>query len=200
MCVLLLGGGSAYGQAIRAEDAHLAVLAGRDRLDVTAGAGVEGFIGVGMRNAVGIGPSWAVRVAYGNPQSVRVEAEYVGSQQPIRLMDVGGNLVGHGVHGLVNINLFPEARYEPFFYAGAGWSRYSVSSGGAGLLASRDDVFEMPIGIGAAYRWHNVVVDVRAGVRVTTGPDLLPSPMPEGSEHSEMMHRYGIAAQLGYSL
>jgi len=188
-------------QPSRDAGAHRAVLAGGRHLDLSAGVGLEGFIGSEMRDVAGVGPAWSVRAALGNPQSVRVELVYQGSRQPVSFMADHGSLTGHGVQGLLHVNVYPEGLVEPYFVLGAGWSRFSISGrSGGSMLAAADDVFEMPIGFGFAYRWHQLVVDLRVGVRAVTAPNLLPSPTPTGSEDHAMMHRYGATLGIGYSL
>lgn len=186
------------------ETAHEAFERSHAGVSVLAGVGFEGFVTSALRDLVADGPAWSVRVAMGNREAVLFEAAYVGSRQTLRGM-ASGALVAHGASGLFRINIAPELRFQPFFYVGAGWSRYSVA-GGAGdggpapPLASRDHVIEFPFGVGASYRVGALVLDLRAGMRAVSDPDLLPNAMPNGSEDSESMHRYGVTAQLGYSL
>lgn len=183
------------------ETAHEAFERSQSSVSVLAGVGFEGFLTTALRDLVADGPAWTVRVAIGNREAVLFEAAYVGSRQTLRGM-ASGALVAHGASGMFRINIAPELSFQPFFYVGAGWSRYAIS-GGAGTdvpLASRDHVIEFPFGIGASYRVGELVLDVRAGMRAVSDPDLLPNDMPNGSEDSESMHRYGVTAQLGYSL
>jgi hypothetical protein len=184
---------------IRDEEAHDAVESARTRYSVVAGAGIEGFIDSHMRDAVSSGPAWNVRGSIGNPEEVSVEVFYAGSRQP---MHMGADtLVGNGVLGQVRINLFPAAVLEPFFYFGAGWSRFSVKGRTPdSMFPAHDDVLEMPIGIGLAYRTGAFVADLRTGFTVITGQDLIKNPEAQGSERSYSMHRFGISAQIGYSL
>ena len=182
-------------------DARRAVLAGSPRLDVSAGVGIEGFIGSELRDIAGPGPAWSVRAAVGNPESVRVELAYAGSRQPLSAIAGDGALTGHGARGLLLVNVYPEGTLAPYFFVGAGWCRYAVSGRAPGsVLAARDDVFESPFGVGVAYRGRRLVLDLRMGMRTATGPDLLPSADPSGSEDSAMMHRFGITAGIGYVL
>jgi hypothetical protein len=184
----------------RAETPRQAIEAAGTHVDVMGGVGIESFIDRNMRSAVGAGVSWAVRGALGNPLSVSVELAYLGSRQPVRLMDAGSDVIGHGVYGGFRINVYPELRWEPFFFVGAGWSRYSVSQRPASsLLAARDDVAVFPIGFGGAYRRGSFVVDLRAGVRIVSAPDLMENPDPMGSENSHSMHRFGVTTNVGYS-
>lgn len=184
---------------IRDEDAHKAVKRARQRYTVVGGIGLEGFIDRHLRDAVSTGPAWNVRGSVGNPEEISVEVFYAGSRQP---MSMGADtLVGNGVLGQVRINVFPEAFFEPFFYFGAGWSRFSVKGRTPdSMFPDHDDVLEMPIGIGLAYRTGAFVADLRTGFTVITGQDLIRNPDAEGSEESYSMHRFGISAQIGYSL
>jgi hypothetical protein len=165
-------------------------------LVVSLVGGVEGFIGKSMRDAVGPGAAWGVRASYGNHESVRAEVAYLGSAQPLRGTDA--SVMAHGVVGQFRINVFPDARVEPFFFMGVGWARFSASAMG-GLSAREDDVFMTPIGVGAAYRIGAFVVDARFALTVATAPDLVDNAMPAGSEDSEMMHRLGITTAVGYA-
>ena len=190
--------GTAAAQ-IRDEEAHDAVENARQRYSLVAGVGLEGFIDSHMRDAVSSGPAWNVRGSIGNPEEVSVELFYAGSRQS---MNMGADtLVGNGVLGQVRINLFPAAFFEPFFYFGAGWSRFSVKGRTPdSMFPAHDDVLEMPIGIGLAYRTGAFVADLRTGFTVVTGQDLIPNPDAQGSESSYSMHRFGVSAQIGYSL
>jgi hypothetical protein len=184
---------------IRDEDAHDAFEAARERFSLAAGLGFEGFIDGHLRDAVSAGPAWNVRGSFGNHEGVVVEVFYAGSRQP---MTMGADaLLGNGVLGQMRINTFPGASFDPFFYFGAGWSRFSVKGRTPdSMFPAHDDVLEMPIGIGAGYRFGSVVADIRAGFTVITGQDLIRNPNPEGSEKSYSMHRFGISAQIGYAL
>lgn len=166
---------------------------------VVAGFGVETFVGSHMRDVIGSGPVWTVRGVVGHPESVSIEVSYVGSRQPI---NIGGDtLVGTGALGLFRINVYPDARVDPFFCIGAGWARFSVSGRTDGsLLPAHDDVIEIPFGLGVAYRRGAFIADLRAFYTAVSAPDLLPNPMPEGSEDSYMMHRLGVTADVGWFL
>lgn len=191
-------GGAAHAQ-LRAQDAHVAAENDTPRLELSVGGGLEGFIGSPLRSAISIGETWTARVAYGKRKSVRVEAAYTGSRQAVDHMDTSATLTSNGAAGLVRINVYPEGRIEPFFFVGGGWTRFSLSSSVPGIAAS-DDIFALPIGFGGAYELGDFAIDVRASFTVATGPDLVEQdPEPRASEDSEMMHRYGVTASLGYS-
>lgn len=175
--------GAAYGQ----------------RCSVVAGFGVEGFVESHMRHVVGAGPAWSLRGVVGNPQSVSVEVVYVGSRQPIEMG--GDTLLGTGALGQIRINVYPDARFDPFFFLGAGWSRFTVRGRTAGSpFPAHDDVIAIPMGLGIAYRAGSFITDVRAGFTTIAAPDLVAKPMPDGSEDSFAMHRIGITADLGWYL
>lgn len=197
---LLAGRSPARAQDVTRDSAHEAFMKSRPRITVLAGVGLEGFISSALRDLVRDGPAWNVRVAVGDREAVMFEAAYVGSRQMLRGMESSA-LVAHGASGVFRINIVPELVFQPFFYVGAGWSRYTVTGGGAERFVTRTDhVLEFPFGVGVSYRVGDLVLDLRAGMRPVSDPDLLPNSMPDGSEDSESMHRYGVTAQLGYSL
>lgn len=190
---------SSAAAQIRDDDAHDAVAHAHQRYTLIAGVGFEGFIDSHMRDAVSSGPAWNVRGTIGNPENVNFEVFYSGSRQPMKMG--ADTLVANGLLAQLRINMFPEARLEPFFYMGAGWSRFSVKGRTPdSMFPAHDDVLEMPIGIGFAYRVGDLVADLRTGFTVITGQDLIRNPEPDGSEDSYSMHRFGVTAQIGYSL
>lgn len=166
---------------------------------VALGAGVDSFVGKELRGLVGPGVTWTVRAAMGGAASVRLELVYAGSSQSIDRADMeGARLVGHGVHGLLRINVVPNRVLEPFFFLGGGWTRFHVS-GAAGTLRTPDHMLEIPFGFGAARRLGRLVVDARAGFSVMTGANLVPPEDPAAPE-GESMHRAGVRVSLGLEL
>lgn len=178
-----------------------------DRLDpdVTVGVGWAGFAGRELRGLFDAGPAWQVRAGVGEWDAVRFEVVYSGSIQDATAMDASPNarLVGNGVHGQFRINVLPELPVEPFFFAGAGWSNYRVTGGTAGAAirsTGRDNVIEVPIGIGGAYRYGDFYFDVRAAFGAVAAAELVPSNDPDSSQRGESMHRFGVRAYIGYAL
>ncbi|HEU0029695.1 MAG TPA: hypothetical protein VFQ53_03610 [Kofleriaceae bacterium] len=183
----------------RAGEGHVPPKPAFNDVSVSAGAGMEGFVGTALRDAIGPGVSWYARAAVGTISEIRVELVYTGSSQPVNDMP-GVKLTAHGVYGLLRINVAPGHSFEPFVYAGGGWSRFWISASGSDFT-SPDDVLEIPFGLGVARRWNWLLVDVRAGISVVSGANLVPLEDPTSSTASgETMHRIGMHANVGFQL
>ena len=167
---------------------------------VSVGAGVENFLGNTLRSTVDTGPSWNVRASMGSRADVRVELVYSGSAQPFRDPAMEGAwLVAHGLQGLLRVNVAPGHAFEPFFFIGAGWDRFAVRGRTGGRLRTPDHVLEIPFGLGIARRLGQLVLDVRGGLSIMNGADLIP-PEDRSSTEGETMHRAGLRVSLGFAL
>jgi hypothetical protein len=169
---------------------------------VSVGGGVDGFIGSALRGIVGPGPSWNVRAAMGSREDVRVELAYYGTSQGFNDPEMSGaRLTGHGVQALLRANVAPSYLTEPFFFAGAGWTRFSVSGDASGTFRSPDHMLEIPFGFGVARQFGRLWIDVRASFSIMTGADLVPVEQADGTAgDSESMHRLGLRANIGLQL
>lgn len=171
--------------------------------DITVGAGMAGFTGKILRSYFDAGPAWHVRAGVGEWTAVRFEVVYSGSIQDANAPDrtPGARLVGHGVHAQFRINVLPGMIVEPFFFAGAGYSRYDVTGGSAGMgVRGHDNTIEVPIGIGAAYRYKDFYFDVRAAFGALSSAELVPVDDPDSSQKGASMHRFGLRAYIGYAM
>jgi hypothetical protein len=86
---------------------------------------------------------------------------------------------------------------QPFIYGGAAWRHYDVTNTrfNTSDLASSDNVFELPLGIGiAGYYYSGFMLDIRGEYRWAWGNDLLNTPNGE----SVSMNRWGAMANLGH--
>ena len=169
---------------------------------VSVGGGVDGFIGTALRGLVGPGPSWSVRASMGSREDVRVELVYAGTSQGFKDAEMGGaRLVGHGVQALLRANVAPSYLTEPFFFAGAGWTRFSVRGAASDRVRSPDHVLEIPFGFGVSRQFGRLMIDVRASFSIMTGADLIPVEQADGTDRGgESMHRAGLRANLGLAL
>ena len=167
-------------------------------LAVSAGAGMEGFLGGTARDRFSPGPSWNVRVGMLNRSEIRFEIIYAGSSQ--EMTDTGARLVAHGIYGQLRVNVAPRWTLEPFFYAGGGWTRFGVTTTELGDLKSPDDVLEIPFGVGIARRFGDFVLDARAGMTIASGADLVPPGEMSSATEGHSLHRFGVRANIGIDL
>jgi hypothetical protein len=168
------------------------------------GGGVEGFTNDSMRASTNDGGNWDARAIFGTRDWVGFEAAYIGSAQSIDALGLDGNalLVGNGAQGNLRLNLTKDQLVQPFAYAGAAWRRYSLQNEGVNTSAvsNSDDVLEIPMGVGMAYKYEGFMVDLRGEFRMATGEDLLPSLTDESGENTAAeMHRWGVKANIGYA-
>lgn len=169
---------------------------------VAIDGGVTGFIDSDLRALVRPGEVWGARVVFGSHENIRIEVTYAGSHQELE-PSAGSDLVSHGARGVLRVNVAPWLDVvEPFLYFGGGWSRYHVEGRMPGSpLQTNDNVLEIPFGLGIAKRIAGFSIDVRAGLEVASGGDLLPIPMPaHSSRTSASMDRLLAAAVIGYEI
>jgi hypothetical protein len=169
---------------------------------VAVSGGVEGFINLKLRDLASAGSAWSARVSAGERQGVRLELAYVGSAQGLDPAS-GTTLLGTGVVGTLRINVAPwvSDRLEPFLFVGGGWTRFHVRGAPAVAMGPKnDDVLDLPIGVGVAALFGRFVLDLRAGLTVTAGADLVPVDDPSSSRDSQAMHRFGVTAGLGMTI
>lgn len=168
------------------------------------GGGVEGFTNDSMRSSTKDGGNWDARAIFGTRDWVGFEAAYIGSAQSIDALGLDGDalLVGNGVQGNLRLNLTKDSLVQPFAYAGAAWRRYSLQNQGLNTSAVRnsDDVLEIPMGVGLAYKFNGFMLDARGEFRAATGEDLMPSLTDTTGDNTRAeMHRWGVNANIGYA-
>lgn len=175
-----------------------------DRLtpSVAVGLGATAFVNGAMRDVFSTGPTWSVRAALGRTREVRVEIAYVGSSQQITGDGIGASeLRGHGAHAGLRINVGPTLPVEPTLFIAGGWTRFAVRGGATGPMLTRtDDVLEIPVGVGFAYRAGGFVFDTRFAFTIVSGADLLAQTDPTTSQPGETMHHVGLTLSAGYEL
>jgi hypothetical protein len=167
------------------------------------GGGVEGFTNDSLRSSTKDGGNWDARAIFGTRDWVGFEAAYIGSAQSIDALGLGGDavLVGNGVQGNLRLNLTKDALVQPFAYAGAAWRHYQLQNEGINTSDVRDsdDVLEIPMGVGLAYKQDGFMIDARGEFRAATGEDLMPSLSGLDGDSRAEMHRWGVNANIGYA-
>jgi len=171
---------------------------------LTLGGGVESFTGDTMRNTTDPGGDWTVRAAFGTNLPIGLEAAYIGSVQNINALglDNSATLVGNGVQGDIRLNVTQNYAVQPFVYGGVAWRRYAVQNADFNTsdVRDRDDVLELPVGVGMAYKMSGFTFDARGEFRGSFYDNLVPDRTNTTStnEGNAAMHRWGVNASVGY--
>lgn len=142
----------------------------RTGLSFTAGGGLFTFMGAEMRTFATNGAGWEGRIGVRTKRMWSLEAVYVGSLHSIDVPGMKGPsyLVGTGAELDLRIN----ARYggvEPYILSGLGWTqlRLTRTSDGMSVLRERDNIGQIPLGLGVGFHHGHAVVDLRATYRFT---------------------------------
>jgi len=120
-------------------------------------------------------------------------------------------LVGNGVQGALRLNATVDFPVQPFIFAGAAWRRYDLTNENFNTsdVASKDDVLEIPMGVGIAGHFGGALVDLRGEFRASTMEDMVPATAGGNNDiadavgvdtgsNSAAMHRWGAKATIGY--
>jgi len=168
---------------------------------LSVGGGVDDFVGDDARATTKVGGGWDVRLTIGTKQWLAGEVSYIGSAQAIDALglDSSAVLVGNGVQGALRANLTRNELAQPFIYAGGAWRRYDLTneSFNTSDVASKDDVFELPVGVGVAGYLSGFMADLRAEYRGVWGNDLIPAPRGNDSTIVGPLDRWGITGNIG---
>ena len=140
------------------------------------GGGVLGFTSSKATDVTQVGGSWTARLVIGTRSHVGVEAAYIGSAQGMNTLGLSDSayLMSQGAEGALRLNALTGA-WQPYAVAGAAWRHYSIqnSSFNTSDVKSSDDVAEVPVGLGVAYRYRGVVADLRVQLRPSFNSSLI---------------------------
>ena len=166
-------------------------------MSITAGGGVNDFVGEDARDMARTGGAWDARLAFGTRQYVGIEAAYLGTAQAIDAigMEEDAVLLANGVEGAVRVTPLRGA-LQPYVFAGAAWKRYDLTNTDTNTsdVSDQDDVLEVPVGIGVGYRYQQLVFDARASYRFAGGEDLFPASDGDGAGTLDTIN---VAAHVG---
>lgn len=171
---------------------------------ISAGAGASGFTNDQLRGTTNVGGEWDVRLTMGTRSPLAFEASYIGSAQPINALGLSNDamLVGNGVQGALRLNGTIDLPVQPFIFGGAAWRHYAVTNTTTNTsdISNKDDVLEIPMGVGLAGTYEGLILDARGEFRYTTNNDLLrANGIDIGSTNDfASMHRWGVNASVGY--
>jgi peptidoglycan-associated lipoprotein len=143
---------------------------------VMAGGNYTDFTNNNMRDVTGGGGGWDARFIGGTHSFIGFEAAYIGAANSINNLGVNTannpRLVQNGLEGTGRLNIpirMGASLFEPYGYAGLGYSRFHVSNfnSNTGTLSSfngtDDNTMTFPVGGGFAYAYKAFIADVRAG-------------------------------------
>lgn len=169
---------------------------------LTAGGGVQGFTGSTMRNTTNDGGNWDVRAAFGTRLPITLEASYLGSAQQINALGLDSNalLVGNGVQGNLRINATTGSiPLQPFLFGGVAWRRYQLQNTDTNTsdVIGEDDVLEVPLGIGVAYKVGGFLLDARGEYRPSFYSNLVPDSGTNAFSDPASLDRWGVNANIG---
>jgi len=170
---------------------------------MTIGGGVAGFTDSTIRDSTGDGGNWDVRAMIGTRQFVGVEGSYLGSAQSIDAigLDTDATLVGNGLQANLRLNATKDTDIQPFLYGGVAWRRYDLTGEDFNVsdVADSDDVLELPIGVGVAFKYRGLLLDARGEYRAAFYEDMIPTFAElDDPNDAAAMHRYSINANIGY--
>lgn len=170
---------------------------------LSAGGGVTDFTDQSMRDTTGVGGSWAVRATLGTKMPIGFEGSYIGSAQAIDALgiDADSMLLSNGLQGALRLNAVIGAPITPFVFGGVAWSRFDLANTttNTSALLDKDDLLEVPVGLGVGGSYKGFGYDVRGELRFAAYEDLLPE-LSAGriTGGSADMHRWGVNATIGY--
>jgi len=170
---------------------------------LSAGGGVSDFTNRDMRDTTGTAGTWAVRAVLGTKSPLGFEGSYIGSAQTINALGLDSDavLVSNGAQGALRLNAVIGAPITPFVFGGVAWSRFRLAdtSTNTSSIADKDDLLEVPVGLGVGGSWKGFGYDLRGEMRFATNADMVPelSAGRETGSHADM-HRWGVNATLGY--
>jgi hypothetical protein len=167
-------------------------------MSLSAGAGVNDFVGEDLRDMTTTGGAWDARFTFGTRQYVGFEAAYLGSVQEIDAIGMEENavLVSNGIEGSVRIQVPTGIGLYPYAFGGAAWKRYDLANTDTNTsdVSESDDVLEIPAGIGVAYNYKGLLVDVRGAYRFAVEEDLVPAADGDGAS---TLDNFNVSAHLG---
>jgi hypothetical protein len=170
---------------------------------LAAGGGVADFTNRDMRDTTGVAGTWAVRATLGTKTPLGFEGSYIGSAQSIDALGLDSDtvLVSNGLQGALRLNAVMNAPITPFIFGGVAWSRFDVTNTttNTSAISDKDDLLEIPVGLGVGGSWRGFGYDVRGELRFATNEDLVPEVTAgrASGAHADM-HRWGVNATLGY--
>lgn len=171
---------------------------------VMAGGLYQDFTNNTMQNATSGAGGWSARFIAGTNSIIGVEAAYRGAASQVQGLGVTANtpyLVSNGLEGTARLNVPLRMGYhlfEPYGFAGIGYSHYTISNYNANAqrlssFTSTDSVMDVPVGGGFAYAYKQFIMDARAGWTATYYQNIL-----TGANSSGTLDHWNVGGQVGF--
>jgi hypothetical protein len=143
--------------------------------NLTLGGGVSTFVRSDVRDHTGTAGNWDLRASFGTSWPFAIEAAYIGSAQSIDAigLDSDAVLLGNGVEGALKFQL--PLVIQPYVTVGAAWTNYRIVNADTNTsdIADKDNVFEVPVGVGIGFHPYGMSVDLRGTYRHAFNNDLM---------------------------
>jgi opacity protein-like surface antigen len=161
-------------------------------MDAEIGGGVQRFIDVGARSITNVGGNWTARLILGTRSHLGAEAAYVGSAQGMNVLGLSDSavLVSNGVEGALRFNML-TGDWQPYALAGYTFRRYTIQNAAVNTssVLNADNVSEIPVAVGIAYRVQGFVADLRFNYNNAFNSALIPD---------SNLSTYGVSAKVGF--
>jgi outer membrane protein OmpA-like peptidoglycan-associated protein len=170
-----------------------------------AGGSYQDYTNSNMRSTTSGSGGWNARFIAGINSVIGVEAAYLGAAAQVQGLGITANtpyLVSNGLEGNARLNIPIRYRahlFEPFGFAGLGYSHYTISNynenaGRLSSFTSTDDVMTFPVGGGFAYAYKAFIIDARAGWTGTYYQNLL-----VGADKSNTLDHWNVGGTVGFT-
>lgn len=141
------------------------------------GGGGGDFVSEAARDITNPAGLWTARLTIGTRSIIGAELGYIGSAQNVNALGLDDNalLVSNGAEGALRLN-FLTGTWQPYVSAGVAWRRYSLlnTSSNTSSVRNQDDMGEVPVSLGIAYRNEGFVADLRGTYRQAFEASLFP--------------------------
>jgi len=170
-----------------------------------AGGAYQDYTNSSMRSTTTGGGGWSARFIGGTNSIIGFEAAYIGAANEFNGLGITGNtplLVQNGLEGNARLNVpirYGAHLFEPYGYAGLGYSHYTISNYNENAqrlssFTSSDDVMNFPVGGGFAYAYKAFIIDARAGWNGTYYQNLL-----TGADSTGTLDHWNVGGQVGFT-
>lgn len=185
-------------QTASAQEDHRPNLIVPSGMSASIGGGVMGFTDDTMTDFTSAGGAWEARFIFGTREYLGLEAAYSGTAIGVDAIGLDSNavLVSTGLEALARANLL-KGDVQPYAVAGVGWRRYDLTNAdfNNSSVTEEDNVFEVPLGVGVAYRYKGLVLDARGLFRVALEEDLIAT---AAGQDSAKLHTIEASARIGW--